>query len=52
MTDLIILLALAGILTGAGLYVYRAKKNGQKCIGCPNAKSCAGPCACSGKKRP
>ena len=45
MTDLIIILVLLAILSGAGYYVYRAKKSGQKCIGCPAAKSCSGKCS-------
>ncbi len=49
MTDLIILLILALILGGAGLYIRRAKKRGQKCIGCPHAKSCGGGCSCGSK---
>lgn len=32
------------ILGLAGFYVYRAKKNGQKCIGCPDSKTCNGNC--------
>jgi hypothetical protein len=46
MIDLIIILILLLILGGAGLYVYRAKKAGQKCIGCPMAKQCGGRCSC------
>lgn len=52
MTDLIIILVVAVILALAGLYVYKAKKSGQKCVGCPNSKSCASKscgCGCSGK---
>lgn len=45
-------IAIAAILVILGLavfYVIRAKKNGQKCIGCPSAKSCSGNCSgCSG----
>ena len=26
-------------------YIIRAKKSGQKCIGCPDSKSCSGNCA-------
>ena len=51
MTDLIIVLVLLIILCGAALYVYRAKKSGQKCIGCPHAKACSGHCGGSGKKQ-
>ena len=44
MADLI-----AGGLIAAALYVYRAKKSGKKCIGCPDPGSCSGGCAgCSG----
>ena len=46
MTNLIAALILIGILCGAGLYVYRAKKRGQVCIGCPHAKQCGGKCSC------
>lgn len=40
MKDLVILLILILIVGGAALYIYKAKKNGQKCIGCPYAKEC------------
>ena len=48
MIDLIVILVLVLILGGAGMYVYRAKKSGQKCIGCPSAKSCSGHCSSCG----
>ena len=44
MTDLIILMVLLAILAAAGGYIYRAKKRGQKCIGCPHSKTCSGNC--------
>ena len=44
MTDLIILMVLLAILAAAGGYIYRAKKRGQKCIGCPHSKNCSGSC--------
>ena len=50
MKDIIILLVVAVILVLAGLYIYKAKKNGRKCIGCPDGKNCSGKCescACS-----
>ena len=37
MIDYVIILAVMLIVGGAGYYVYRAKKRGQKCIGCPYA---------------
>lgn len=50
--DNILLLALLGlILGGAAGYVYKAKKKGAKCIGCPDGAKCSGPysgcCGCS-----
>ena len=30
------------IVGGATAYIIRAKKNGQKCIGCPDSKTCGG----------
>ena len=52
MTDIIIILVVAAILALAGLYVYKAKKSGQKCIGCPHSKTCTSKscgCGCSDK---
>ena len=46
MIDLILVAALALIVGAAGWYVYRAKKRGTKCIGCPAAGSCSGKCPC------
>lgn len=45
MGDMIIILILAAILGGAAWYIYRAKKSGKKCIGCPNSGSCGGGCS-------
>ena len=46
MTSVIIIVVVAGILALSGSYVYRAKKQGQKCIGCPHSKTCSGNCGC------
>ena len=48
-TDIIVLVIVALIIGGASLYIIRAKKRGQKCIGCPYAKSCASHCTCNKK---
>lgn len=40
MEDIIIIAVLAVILIAAAGYVYKAKKNGKKCIGCPDGCSC------------
>ena len=37
------------IIGGAVAYIIKAKKSGQKCIGCPYSKSCSaakGGCSC------
>ena len=48
MADFLVGLVLVVILGGAVFYIVRAKKKGQKCIGCPNSGSCGknGSCNC------
>jgi hypothetical protein len=51
MVDIIIpVAAIVLIVGGAVAYIVRAKKKGQKCIGCPYSSSCAksqeGKCTC------
>ncbi len=42
----VILIAVIVIIVGlAGLYIYKAKKSGRKCIGCPDSKTCSGNCS-------
>jgi len=52
--DFLILAIIVAIVGGAGFYIYKAKKSGKKCIGCPDAGTCSGHCSgcsCScGKK--
>ena len=48
----IIIIAIIVVIVGvAALYVYKAKKSGKKCIGCPYAKQCGSKCdgGCTGK---
>ena len=41
--DNLILIAIILLILGAVIaYIVKAKKQGVKCIGCPNAKRCAG----------
>ena len=48
LTDWIVIGVIALIVLGAVAYIVRAKMRGQKCIGCPDSKSCSGKCgACS-----
>ena len=49
--DYIILGVIALVVGGAALYIYRAKKSGQKCIGCPHSKTCSGNCGCGSESR-
>lgn len=41
MEDIILIAVLAVIVGLAGLYIYRQKKKGSKCIGCPYGCSCS-----------
>lgn len=43
--NVIIIAILVLIVAAIGLYLYRAKKRGAKCIGCPYAKQCGGTCS-------
>jgi len=47
MTDFLVVAVIALIVGGASMYIYKEKKNGAKCIGCPHAKSCGkNQCSC------
>ena len=52
MKDIIVIVVLAVIVLLAAGYIYKAKKSGQKCIGCPHSKTCTSKscgCGCSDK---
>ena len=53
MIDLILIIILAAIVAGIVFYLYRAKKRGETCIGCPYAKQCGGKCggSCGGTRK-
>lgn len=40
MENIIIIAVVIVIVALAGLYIYKAKKSGSKCIGCPHSKEC------------
>ena len=42
---------IALIIGAAACYIYREKKRGAKCIGCPSAKTCGGSCGCGGNSQ-
>lgn len=51
MANFIVVVILAAMLIGASWYIYKAKKSGKKCIGCPDGGACAmskngGACNC------
>ena len=51
MVDLIVVAIIAVMLACALRYIYKAKKSGKKCIGCPDGGACAmskngGACSC------
>ncbi len=46
MTDVLVALILIAILGGAAFCIARAKKRGQKCIGCPHSGSCGKNTGC------
>ena len=39
--DVIVIIIIGVILALAIIYIVKAKKSGQKCIGCPHSKTCA-----------
>ncbi len=45
MDSIIVAAILVVIVGGAALYIYKAKKRGTKCIGCPDAEKCSGNCS-------
>ena len=42
--DIIGLVAIALVLSGAVAYIIKTKKSGKGCIGCPDSKNCSGDC--------
>ena len=54
MTNIIIVAVILVIIGLAIGYIVKAKKSGQKCIGCPSAKECDSKncnCGCSSDKK-
>ncbi len=45
MENIIVGVILIAIVIGIALFLRRAKKRGEKCIGCPYAKQCGGKCS-------
>ena len=51
LANIILILILLGLVGGAVLYLYKQKKKGVHCVGCPYAGSCAKAGNCSCKKQ-
>lgn len=49
-SDLIVIAIVFAAVCAAALYIYKEKKNGAHCIGCPNSKSCSGCCSMNSEK--
>lgn len=52
----VILIVVIGMILGLAVgYIFKAKKNGRKCIGCPDSckcGNCSGCCGSGGKEAP
>ena len=49
MVDLILIFVIAAILGSVIGFIWKSKKAGHKCIGCPDSKTCSGHCSgCGG----
>jgi len=46
MTNLYIIVFVLAAICGAALYIYRQKKIGAACVGCPHAKECGSKSGC------
>ena len=49
MINIILIVVLAAIAGAILFYLYRQKKRGVTCVGCPYAKQCGGKCSCGGE---
>ena len=50
MENFIIIAVIVVIIGLALFYIYKSKKNGKKCIGCPYSDSCGKNCSCNNQK--
>ncbi len=41
LADIIVIAIIVLIIGAASAYIIKAKKSGQKCIGCPHSRSCS-----------
>ena len=45
MVNLILIVIIGAVVGLAAGYVWKAKKQGRKCIGCPDSGTCSGTCS-------
>ena len=50
LVDIVITLILLAVTGTGAYYIYRSKKNGQACVGCPYTKECTSNCGCCGSQ--
>ena len=48
--DYIVLAVILAILAGAVRYIFKVKRSGKKCVGCPGGEGCNGTCPGCGLK--
>ncbi len=52
MESAIIILVVAAIVVLAVRYIYKAKKSGKRCVGCPDSGSCCScNCGCASEEK-
>ena len=51
MKEIIAVIIIVLIIGGISLYLYKAKKSGRKCIGCPYSKECKSKCCDQADKK-
>lgn len=44
MADIVVIVILVFCVIGAGVRIYKNKKQGKGCLGCPDASFCGGTC--------
>ena len=49
--EIIAIIAIVLVVGGAVAYLIRAKRRGQKCVGCPYSKECGNKCNCNCNKK-
>ncbi len=48
MENIILIALIVLIIASASFYIYKSKKSGNKCIGCPDSATCTHNCASCG----